>query len=109
MSQNKLTHLQHKATCVLIHEQQAGSYLSKVLTVIGGDGIHDLWVEAGGQLFQLLHAHQLVNETLVYLSPKILGVKAKAAFNKAGDVLAGAYKRVWSVHGEDVMCGIQWS
>jgi diaminohydroxyphosphoribosylaminopyrimidine deaminase/5-amino-6-(5-phosphoribosylamino)uracil reductase len=44
--------------------------LSRMLTVIGAQGHHRVWVEAGPQLFTALCASNLLHEAYVYISPR---------------------------------------
>jgi len=55
--------------------------LNAAITAIGKDGIHDVWVEAGGRCFQALIEADLVQRALLYVAPIWLGQQAPAAFS----------------------------
>ncbi len=44
--------------------------LNKVLQQIGEDGIHDLWIEAGGKCFSAFVQAGLVQRAFIYVAPK---------------------------------------
>ncbi|MDP3560183.1 MAG: bifunctional diaminohydroxyphosphoribosylaminopyrimidine deaminase/5-amino-6-(5-phosphoribosylamino)uracil reductase RibD [Legionellaceae bacterium] len=52
--------------------------LPALIQEVGLLGYHDVWVEAGPTLFKALHSHDLVQETYIYVAPKILGPSAMA-------------------------------
>lgn len=54
--------------------------LLEVMDFIGQQGVHDLWVEAGGCLFQALVEQGLVQKMLIYQSNRRLGNDATPAF-----------------------------
>ncbi len=49
-----------------------GLDLDALLIHLGGLGFHDVWVEAGAELFCALHHQNLVQTTHIYLVPRIL-------------------------------------
>ena len=68
--------------CLAVESTDQGLLLPEILTLIGADGCHDLWVEAGGRCFNSFLSQDLAQQTLIYLAPKILGANALAAFEK---------------------------
>lgn len=56
-----------------------GLDLVKALALIGADGVHDLWVEAGPTLYKALSEERLVNQALFYFGPQWLGMDAYSA------------------------------
>lgn len=79
-----------------------------VLEQIGRDGIHDLWVEAGGKCFQSLCEHNLLNRGLIYLGAKKLGVEAKTAFSADFDVFSQTQAMSWGMVGGDAVCELDF-
>jgi 3,4-dihydroxy 2-butanone 4-phosphate synthase/GTP cyclohydrolase II len=73
---------QHGADCRCIASDAQGLDLSAVLTSIGHDGVHDLWVEAGGRCSQALWAVGGVRTLYMYQSEKYLGEQALPAFRE---------------------------
>ncbi len=74
-----------------------------ILDSIGRDGIHDLWVEAGGHCFESLWESKLMNRALFYLSPKTLGNEAYPAFKEAHDFTLNAKKVTWTQMGSELV------
>lgn len=89
--------------CQAIATNRQGLALSAVLNHIGKDGVHDLWVEAGGTLFQALLLQRLTQRTLFYVAPKILGSRALSAFSEAVPLLAETTDIHWRTVGSDVV------
>lgn len=77
--------------------------LKNALDKIGNDGIHDLWVEVGSQYFNTLLQQQLVNEVYFYISRKILGDDAKAAFTQLFPFKTQFQHASWQKLGEDLV------
>jgi diaminohydroxyphosphoribosylaminopyrimidine deaminase / 5-amino-6-(5-phosphoribosylamino)uracil reductase len=82
--------------------------LREILDKIGKDGIHDLWVEAGGTCFSAFIEAKLVQRAFIYVAPIWLGEQAQRAFKRADDLFVNANSRVWQVLGEDVVCEMRW-
>ena len=66
--------------CIPIDKDQGGLNLQQVIQQIGNDGIHDLWIEAGGKCFSAFLESKLVQRALIYIAPLWLG-KGMAAFS----------------------------
>jgi diaminohydroxyphosphoribosylaminopyrimidine deaminase/5-amino-6-(5-phosphoribosylamino)uracil reductase len=95
--------------CIAISQQKDGRLsLPEVLDWIGQDGMHDLWVEAGGECFSALIDASLVQHAFIYVAPMWLGESAQKAFKRENDVFANASSHVWQVLGEDAVCEIKW-
>ena len=75
--------------------------LNEILNVISNDGVHDLWIEAGGICFQSFLEKKLLNRALIYIAPRILGDDATLAFHRASSFSGLSVK--WRQFGEDVM------
>lgn len=86
-----------------------GLDLKQVLASIGDDGRHDLWVEAGGTLFEGLLKMRAINRALLYVAPKWLGASAVPAFSDAAsELLSQARSTKWEGHGPDALCEVLW-
>ncbi|MBV8803286.1 MAG: bifunctional diaminohydroxyphosphoribosylaminopyrimidine deaminase/5-amino-6-(5-phosphoribosylamino)uracil reductase RibD [Gammaproteobacteria bacterium] len=81
--------------------------LSKILDHIGKDGIHNLWVEAGGKLFSSLLKKQLAQRAFIYIAPKWLEHGKSAVLNDVSFLTPGSTIR-WTQMGEDAMCEISY-
>lgn len=79
-----------------------------VLEQIGRDGIHDLWVEAGGKCFQSLCQQNLLNRGLIYLGAKKLSADAKTAFTADFDVFSQTQAMRWQMVGGDAVCELDF-
>ncbi len=90
------------------NEKMGGIDLKSALAQIGSDGIHDLWVEAGGILFSSLINEKMINRSLFYICPRWLGSSAISAFSRA-DWLKEADNLSWKPLGSDVLCEIDWN
>jgi len=82
-------------------------FLNEALSQIGKDGIHDLWVEAGGTCFRALLNDGLLNRAFIYFSPKWLGEKALSAFPESFSLSKEVDCR-WSSFGDEALCEIRW-
>lgn len=92
--------------CVAVDSSSQGLDLKEVLEVIGHDGVHDLWVEAGGILMQHLIQQGLVQRALLYVALKTLGSDALAAFTGNEDLFAQITRHQWQAVGDDVLCDL---
>ncbi len=81
--------------------------LNAVIDHLGSLGYHDVWVEAGGQLFGALHEEGLVNRTYVYLVPKVLGKHATPAW-QASDIYARPHDLSWQAMGDNMIAQFDW-
>lgn len=96
--------------CVPIPERENKLILTEILKIIGEDGIHDLWIEAGGEFFSHLLVNGVMQRSLIYIAPKILGSDALSAFGVDSFNCAHAAKNIqWVNVGNDVVCEIIWS
>lgn len=81
--------------------------LQAVLDHIGKLGYHDVWVEAGGQLFSALHQAQLVQHTFIYLVPRWLGQNATDVFPVAASFMQNSTIR-WLPMGDNMIVSLDW-
>lgn len=82
-----------------------GLNLQQVLQQMGKDGIHDLWVEAGGTFFSALCEQNLLQRALIYIAPRVLG-EGKPAFTQPFDF----HRHIlhWQALGQDGLCDIRF-
>ncbi|MCH9756495.1 MAG: bifunctional diaminohydroxyphosphoribosylaminopyrimidine deaminase/5-amino-6-(5-phosphoribosylamino)uracil reductase RibD [Gammaproteobacteria bacterium] len=81
--------------------------LGVVLDDLGRLGYHDVWVEAGGQLFSALHREKLVQRTILYLVPDSLGLDATPLYH--GDaLLSGAKQIAWENMDDNLKVTMDW-
>jgi len=72
-----------------------------------GKQCHDLWVEAGGTLFQSLWESGLTDRAFLYVAPKWLGEGGLAAFSKEFKGFPPpSAKVVWRTAGADAICEV---
>lgn len=81
--------------------------LSAIIDHLGSLGYHDVWVEAGSELFNALHQAGLVNRTYVYLVPKILGETAIAAWRNT-EILNRPCSITWQAMGDNMIAQFEW-
>lgn len=84
-----------------------GLNLEEVLSHLGQNGVHDLWVEAGGVLFTALHEQGLVHRTYLYLVPKVLGDDAIKGYHSAG-LLSAPHRLHWQEAGDNMIACFDW-
>lgn len=82
--------------------------LEAIIRHLGSLGYHDVWVEAGGNLFTALHQARLVNKTFLYIAPTILGQEALSAYQQA-DIFNHASNITWQAMGNNVIASLDWS
>lgn len=110
VDRSKIKHLSAQGiVCRACDTQAQGLDLGHVLAYIGRDGIHDLWVEAGGRCFESLFEDKLINSALIYTALKTLGPNATPGFSKSFELLQGAKNTTWKSMGEDMLCQIDYS
>ena len=94
--------------CVGVNTDQKGLNLLDMLKIIGEDGVHDLWVEAGGKCFQSLLSQHLLNRAFIYVAPVVLGPDATPAFTGALNIQDGAKEVRWRALGLDALCELSY-
>lgn len=103
---NKQTLIEQGARCISIDNSINGLNLNQILDLIGQDGVHDLWVEAGGKCFSSFVKEKLLQKALIYIAPRWLSA-GKIAFPE-GISLADAQNIHWQSFGNDALCEIHW-
>jgi diaminohydroxyphosphoribosylaminopyrimidine deaminase/5-amino-6-(5-phosphoribosylamino)uracil reductase len=81
--------------------------LTKIINHLGYLGFHDVWVEAGGQLFSALHRENLVQRTYLYMVPTLLGNEAIPAFTDEG-IFKPNPKVSWQIKADNVIACLDW-
>ena len=85
--------------------EQAGLLdVETILQHIGKDGVHDLWVEAGGILLESLMAAGSVDNLQVYCAPKWLGPTAQSAFQERALSFEHFTHKQWHPVGDEAIC-----
>ena len=82
--------------------------LAEILEKIAEDGVQDLWVEAGGQLFTSLLTEKLVQRAFVYIAPKTIGKSGVDGFVSEYNLFRNAKDIRWEKYGRDVVCDMRW-
>ncbi len=96
---------QQGVKCVMVEQADGALAWQAILAAIGADGVHDLWVEAGGKCFYSLYRSGFLNRALLYVAPKYLGDQATSAFAAALDLTTQAL--TWQQVGNDVVCELE--
>lgn len=97
-----------KIRCIPITARSNNLALSEIIEFIGKDGVHDLWVEAGGQLFTNLVSEKLLQRAFIYIAPRSLGKKAQTAFEQEFTLLDEKSHCHWFGLGQDAVCQIEF-
>lgn len=97
---------EHNMRCIVVKNNTRGLDELQIIRHIGQEGIQDLWVEAGGSLFESLLEANLIQRIFFYLSPKILGDNARSAFQNEHDFSKNAKNIKWFSLGHDAACEI---
>lgn len=98
--------IQQNIRCVAVEEEQNKLNLTAVIEQIGKDGIHDLWIEAGGTCFAAFAKQKLLQKMLIYVAPRWFGVGQKAFDNDFSlDISQSTIS--WQQVGNDVVCEIR--
>ena len=104
---NIAARVEQGARCIAVASSSAHRLLlTEVITHIGQHGVQDLWVEAGGELFEQLYRQKLCQRALIYQSPICLTDQAKSAFSSSFNPYAGQKPLSWTVMGDDLVCEV---
>lgn len=95
--------------CVSVPQKNGKLSLTEVIQKLGEQGVHHLWVEAGGSCFQALLEENLVQRSLIYVAPKVIGDSGLPAFHGQQNLLESAKNINWYPIGRDVVCDIDWT
>lgn len=94
--------------CVELPTDAEGILLAPFLDYLGTQGFHEVWVEAGGRLFQQLLTHQLLAAAYFFVAPKTLGTGATSAFSQPFDFTQLSKTVQWKILGQDSLCYCQF-
>lgn len=81
--------------------------LENIIIQLGALGYHDVWVEAGGEIFSALHKLQLVNRTYLYIVPVFLGQDATACVTQL-EPLPTNYTIKWQAMEDNMIACLDW-
>ncbi len=81
--------------------------LQALLSHLGAQGFHDVWVEAGASLFNALHRLDLVDRTYIYIAPKLLGSLGLPAYQQL-DFFARAQHIYFQNQNDNSIATIEW-
>lgn len=96
------------ASCIEVSQSETGLCLEEIVSEIGKQGIHDLWLEAGGRCFQAFAEAKLLQRGLIYVAPKWLGKQAQAAFTDSEKIFVNVKSLSWHTIGKDAFCKLIW-
>ena len=98
---------QRGALLVEVSEVDGQLNLEEVIGRCGKDGVHRLWVEAGGRLFESLVSEGRVQQGWIYLGAKWIG-NGVSAFGGQVNWFDGAKSVHWSGSDNDGLCEVSW-
>jgi diaminohydroxyphosphoribosylaminopyrimidine deaminase/5-amino-6-(5-phosphoribosylamino)uracil reductase len=82
--------------------------LVSIIMQLGALGYHDVWVEAGGEIFSALHELQLVNRTYLYIVPIFLGQQATTSFTPLLPLSKNCSIK-WQAMDDNMIACMDWS
>jgi diaminohydroxyphosphoribosylaminopyrimidine deaminase/5-amino-6-(5-phosphoribosylamino)uracil reductase len=97
--------IEHGVTCIPVARKQEGLDLQQVISVMGKEGMHDVWIEAGGKSISAFLKQNLLQRALFYIAPRVMG-EGMSAFSEPFDFRAQQVR--WQQVGHDVMCDVNW-
>jgi diaminohydroxyphosphoribosylaminopyrimidine deaminase/5-amino-6-(5-phosphoribosylamino)uracil reductase len=80
--------------------------LLEILTFLGELGMHEVWVEAGAELFNALHQLKLVQQTYIYIAPIILGKEAPLFYEN--DFFNNPHSISWQQMDDNMIASMLW-
>ncbi len=103
-AKERLLRLNEKGVrCIAVDRDDAGLKLEQIISFIGAEGMHDIWVESGGTLFQALLTQNLLQKAFIYIAPVWLQA-GKEAFQDSFTFDRQRYQISWQQSGDDVLC-----
>lgn len=81
--------------------------LKALLNHLGGLGYHDVFVEAGAELFRSLHEADLVHKTYLYLVPTLVSEEAVYAYGK-NSLFDRKHSVSWQQMGDNMILCLDW-
>lgn len=98
--------IQKNIRCISVPESDGKLDLSTVIASIGQDGVHDLWVEAGGTCFSECVKQAIAQTLLIYVAPRWMG-SGLTAFSRDFSLDLTHATVSWQSAGEDAVCQIR--
>ncbi|HSW69521.1 MAG TPA: bifunctional diaminohydroxyphosphoribosylaminopyrimidine deaminase/5-amino-6-(5-phosphoribosylamino)uracil reductase RibD [Gammaproteobacteria bacterium] len=95
--------LEKNVRCIAMNTEHNRFNFASIIEQIGKDGVHDLWVEAGGECFSEFVKQKLLQKILIYIAPRSLGLGLNA-FKENLFAELTSVKVSWHQMGNDVMC-----
>ena len=99
---------QQNVHLIPVSEEAHGLNINEIMSQIGAFGIHDLWVEAGGQLFSSLMKSGYLHEAWLYIAPTWIG-EGTPAFQDLSSWDLTSKRIEWNQYGRDVLGKIRFS
>lgn len=96
------------AECRTIMQTNTGLNLPDIIHYIGQQGMHDLWIEAGGKCFSTFIQQKLLQRAFIYVAPKWLGNDVQSAFIEPFDFPSTTCSLEWKPLGQDAVCKIDF-
>lgn len=101
----KITAYSNKnAQCVKVSANKNGLNLLEIVNYIGGNGAHDVWLEAGGRCFAAFLQENLIQHAFIYIAPQWLGAAAQTAFTAQHNIFKHVKRLQWTTLGADGVC-----
>ncbi len=98
-----------QAHCVPIDLKNASELnLKQIWQMLAHDGVHDLWVEAGGKFFAALVREKLLKQAYIVIAPKLLGTSAYATFHDDENLFKDVNAKNWRLQGEEAVLNLKW-
>ncbi len=98
-------YIQNNIRCIAVDTKQQKLNLLSVIEHIGKDGVHDLWIEAGGICFSEFARQHLLNTMLIYVAPRWLGI-GQSAFDQDFSLDFSSNQVSWRQVGDEAVCQI---
>ena len=92
-----------------VQKNQYGLNLMQILKKIGEEGMHDLWVESGSQLFQSLWLQKLLHRAFIYIAPKVFGNGPVIGLTEEMDFAKDAHDIHWEAIGQNLVCQLDYA
>jgi diaminohydroxyphosphoribosylaminopyrimidine deaminase/5-amino-6-(5-phosphoribosylamino)uracil reductase len=89
---------------IILHEEKLLDAIKK----IGEAGIHDLWVEVGGNIFSALIEQKLVQRVFIYIAPMVIGNLGIEGFIANTNLFNNIKNIQWKILGHDAVCEMNW-
>jgi len=95
----ELNYCHDKLELVCCKKSKSGLNLNEVITYLGQQGLHDIWLEVGSRCLNGFLKANLLNRLIIYLCPTLLGPEALDGFIAAHNLPKPSWQRL----GSDIM------